>query len=200
MIIFYILIIFFSITLHEYFHGWTAYKLGDPTPKISGRLSLNPLSHIDFFGTIILPFLLLVMSRGAFSFGYAKPVPINPYHFKRPKRDFMLVGLAGPLANISIALILAFFLKLTSLFYDVIVWGIVINLILGFFNLLPIPPLDGSKVVAYFLPSRFYFNFLRLEMVGFIIIIFLIMIGFFEWFILPLIKIALSLLGIEGVI
>jgi len=200
MITFYILIMFFSITLHEYFHGWTAYKLGDPTPKISGRLSLNPLSHIDFFGTIILPFLLLVMSRGAFSFGYAKPVPINPYHFKRPKRDFMLVGLAGPLANISIALILAFFLKLTSLFYDVIVWGIVINLILGFFNLLPIPPLDGSKAVAYFLPSRFYFNFLRLEMVGFIIIIFLIMIGFFEWFILPLIKIVLSLLGIEGVV
>ena len=106
-----ILILFVSITFHEYAHGWMASRLGDPTPKQSGRLSLNPFVHIDPFGTIILPIILLVLSTRLigqpFAIGYAKPVPINPYHFKNPKKDIALVGLAGPLMNILIAIALS---------------------------------------------------------------------------------------------
>jgi Zn-dependent protease len=202
MVIFLIVILFISITLHECSHGWVAYKLGDPTPKMSGRLTLNPFHHIDPFGTIVLPFLLLLISGGTFSFGYAKPVPINPYYFKNPRRDMMFVGLGGPLANFSLAFILSLFLKsgFLSLHSYILIWGVVINLILAIFNLIPIPPLDGSKIVAYFLPYQIAIKFLKMEMMGFVFIVFLIMAGFFEWFIMPIIKVILSFLGIEGAI
>ena len=103
-IILFIIILFFSITMHEFAHGWVAYKLGDLTPKHSGRLTLNPLAHINLFGTVLLPILILIISRGLFSFGYAKPVPINPYNFKNPKKDIRWVGAAGPGSNIIIAI------------------------------------------------------------------------------------------------
>lgn len=200
MIILLILVLLISITFHEYAHGWMAYKLGDPTPAASGRLTLNPLAHIDPFGTIILPILLLVISKGALSFGYAKPVPINPYHFKNPRKDIMWVGIAGPLANFLIAFILSLMLKMgiPAFFEDVIIWGIIINLILGIFNLIPIPPLDGSKIIASFLPYRLSCGYLKLQIYGFIFIILLINLGFFNLFIIPAIKVIFSLWGIGG--
>lgn len=191
----FLVILLISITFHEYSHGWVAAKLGDPTPRYSGRLTLNPLAHIDLFGTVIMPILLLVVSRGTFAFGYAKPVPINPYHFKNPKRDLRLVGAAGPAANIALALLLTFVLK-TGVFplVNILVWGIMINLILAVFNLVPIPPLDGSKIVASLLPNRMAVNYLKMETYGFFIIILLIATGFFRQTIFPLVDSMLSFL------
>lgn len=201
MFFFLIAIILISITFHEYAHGWVAYKLGDSTPKEAGRLTLNPLAHIDPLGTVILPVLLLMISRGAFAFGYAKPVPINPLYFKNPKTGMRLIGVAGPLANFAIAVILSLILRISRLILPqavsaAIVGGIVINLILGIFNLIPIPPLDGSKVVASFLPYRLAYNYLRMEMIGFLLIPLLIIIGFFETVIGPLVAVGLFLLGV----
>ncbi len=198
--LFIIAILFFSIIIHEYAHGWVAYRLGDITPKISGRLTLNPLAHIDVFGTILLPIFLLIISRGAFAFGYAKPVPINPYNFRNPKKDIMWVGIAGPLSNFILAIIFILLIKLrlfVGFLYDIFIYGILINLILCIFNLLPLPPLDGSRVVAAFLPYRQALQYLKLEMVGFIVIVGLISLGFLHWFIFPIIRIIFYLFRIE---
>lgn len=189
-----ILILFVSITFHEYAHGWMASKLGDPTPKQSGRLSLNPLVHIDPFGTIILPIILLVISTRIigqpFAFGYAKPVPINPYHFKNPKKDIALVGLAGPSMNVLIAIILSLMLRMGfPLFTEAIVLGIMVNLILAIFNLVPIPPLDGSRLLLPFLSKKAAIIYRKLEPYTFLIIALLLMSGFFEWFVFPLVGI-----------
>jgi len=198
-----ILILFVSITFHEYAHGWVASKLGDPTPKQSGRLSLNPLVHIDPFGTIILPIILLVISTRTIgqpiAFGYAKPVPINPYHFKNPKKDIALVGLAGPSMNILIAIVLSLLLRMGfPLFTQAIILGIMVNLILAIFNLVPIPPLDGSKLLIPFLSKKAIGIYLKLEPYAFLIIALLLMSGFFKWFILPLVSLILfSLLGVN---
>jgi len=198
-----ILILLVSITFHEYAHGWMASRLGDPTPKQSGRLSLNPLVHVDPFGTIILPIALLVLSTRLigqpFTIGYAKPVPINPYHFKNPKKDIAMVGLAGPLMNIAIAIILSLLIRIGfPLFTEAIILGIMVNLLLAVFNLIPIPPLDGSKLLTSFLPKKVAYNYLKLEPYGFFIIILLLVSGFFRWFILPLvILILVNFLGIN---
>ncbi len=195
-----IIILLLSITFHEYAHGWMAYKLGDPTPRDRGRLTLNPLAHIDPFGTVVLPILLLILSRGTFSFGAAKPVPINPYHFKNPKRDMRWVGLAGPSTNLLIALLLALFLKagVNKAVSDILITGILLNLILAIFNLLPIPPLDGSRVLMSFLPNRLAHKYLKLEPYGLLIVFALIIMGFFRWFILPLVALIFKyILGIE---
>jgi len=198
-----ILILLVSITFHEYAHGWMASRLGDPTPRQSGRLSLNPLVHIDLFGTIILPIVLLILSTRLigqpFAIGYAKPVPINPYHFKNPKKDTALVGLAGPLMNILIAIILSLLVRVRfPLFTEAIVLGIMINLLLAIFNLTPIPPLDGSKLLLPFLPKKAARSYLKLEPYGFFIIALLLMSGFFRWFIFPLVTLILvNLLGIN---
>ncbi len=202
MALFFLLILYVSITLHEYSHGWVAYKLGDPTPKESGRLTLNPLAHIDPFGTVIMPLLLIILSRGTFAFGYAKPVPINPYHFRNPKKDILWVGLSGPAANFGIALFLSLLVKLPfpAFILEILVWGVVINLILAIFNLLPIPPLDGSRVVAALLPYRASYIYLKMEMAGFFIVVALIMLGFFDWFLFPIVRTMLSILGIGQVL
>ena len=202
MALFFLLILYISITLHEYSHGWAAYKLGDPTPKESGRLTLNPLAHIDPFGTVIMPLLLIILSRGTFAFGYAKPVPINPYHFRNPKKDILWVGLSGPAANIGIAVFLSLLAKLPfpAFILEILVWGVVINLILAIFNLLPIPPLDGSRVVAALLPYRASYIYLKMEMAGFFIVVALIMLGFFDWFLFPIVRTMLSILGIGQVL
>ncbi|MFA5270925.1 MAG: site-2 protease family protein [Candidatus Omnitrophota bacterium] len=194
-----ILLLFLSITLHEYAHGWVANVLGDPTPKTSGRLTLNPIAHIDPFGTIILPILLLVVSRGAFAFGYAKPVPINPYHFKNPKKDVLWVGLAGPAANFLLALLFVSILKVSNYAFipEILREVIVINIILAVFNLVPIPPLDGSRVVSALLPYKFSLIYRKIDTVGTFIIMLLIMVGFFRWFILPIVIFILSLLKIK---
>ena len=155
-----------ALVLHEVAHGFAAYKLGDPTAKRSGRLSLNPLKHVDPFGTVILPLLLMVM--GGPVFGYAKPVPYNPRYFKDPRKGDVIVGLAGPLANFVMALLAsvlawvliyaapgAFSNEAFAYFYSwFLPMFVLINLYLMFFNLLPIPPLDGSSIFAILIPVK----------------------------------------------
>ncbi len=157
-----------AIVVHEVAHGFAAYKLGDPTAKAAGRLSLNPLKHIDPFGTVILPLLLMILHWPIF--GYAKPVPYNPTYFKDPRRGDAITGLAGPLANLCMAAIAAIIMHLlaSTLSINVLFSGflfyvyamflplfILINLYLMFFNLLPIPPLDGSSIIALFIPEKY---------------------------------------------
>jgi Zn-dependent protease len=170
-----IITLIFSIVFHELAHGIVADKLGDDTPRNSGRLTLNPVSHIDPVGSIMLPLILFLLNAG-FIFGWAKPVPINYLNFKNPKRDIMLVALAGPLSNILFALLLTFLLKFWILldFYvnkDLVLLMIRLNIVLAVFNLLPIPPLDGSKIFFNFLPFPYQ---LILENWGFLILIFIL--------------------------
>jgi len=147
-LILYVIIILISISIHEFAHAQAADVLGDPTPRLSGRLTLNPLAHLDPIG-----FLMLLIIR----IGWAKPVPINPYNFKNPNTGMMIVGLAGPLANFLIAWVLAIFLRTVPaphyLWYDALTAAIWINLALMVFNLLPIPPLDGSRIFTQYLPN-----------------------------------------------
>lgn len=174
-----LLILFFSIILHEISHGLAALAVGDDTAKRAGRLSLNPIRHIDLFGTIILPILLLVGSGGRFSFGFAKPVPINPRNFRNERSGLLITGIAGPLTNIGLAVVgaIAFWVMIfaavppESLLYQAAVYMVMINLILAFFNLIPIPPLDGSRVIQRFLPESARDAYHRLEPYGFLIII-----------------------------
>jgi len=162
VVIFQIAILIMSVVIHEVAHGWTAYKLGDSTAKYAGRLTLNPIPHLDFFGSFILPVLLLIMTNGQFMFGWAKPVPYNPYNLRNQKRDPAILALAGPAANLLLALIAGLILKFTwpvliinpkaELFFEIFQFVILINIVLAIFNLIPIPPLDGSKVLFAFLP------------------------------------------------
>lgn len=186
-----------AMTVHEFAHGWVAYKLGDPTAKYSGRLTLNPLAHIDLFGTIILP-LFLFMSTG-FAIGWAKPVPINYWALKNPKKDIIWVGLAGPLANIAFALSLSLIWRIIPLSYFVAVVFeklIYINLLLGVFNLIPIPPLDGSRIVMGILPDDLASRYAAIEPYGFIIVAALVWLGMFNFLVWPLVKIISGVLKI----
>ncbi len=144
-----------SLVVHELAHGWVAWKLGDPTAKLHGRLTLNPLRQLDVWGTVALV-VTFVGSGGSFFFGWAKPVPISPWHFKDPQRGMMLVGAAGPAANFALALVAAGLVWLTytwSLFAaQALALAFLLNVVLGVINLIPVPPLDGSRVVGGFLP------------------------------------------------
>ncbi len=174
-IIFSILSFIPAIVCHEVMHGVAAYKLGDPTAKRQGRLSLNPLKHIDPFGTVILPLILMVMHLPVF--GYAKPVPYNPSYFKDPRKGDLIVGLAGPLTNFALALVaaavawLVYPLVLSTgatneflvgLYYFLSMFAL-INLYFMFFNLLPIPPLDGSSIFAVILPRKYLEQYYKIQ-------------------------------------
>jgi len=168
-----------AITLHEAAHGYTAFYFGDDTAKRAGRLSLNPIRHIDPFGTIILPALLAATT--GFIFGYAKPVPVNAQQLGNPRRDMAIVAAAGPLTNIALAIASAivFFFALgfandNAVLWNLFVMSIQLNFVLAVLNLLPLPPLDGSKVLAAFLPNPLLGPYLRLEPYGFLILIGLI--------------------------
>jgi Zn-dependent protease len=159
-------------------HGWEAERLGDSTAKDRGRLTLNPLVHIDLFGSIILPLLLVVSGSGVI-FGWAKPVPVNSNNLRDKKWGMAKVSLAGPLGNLIIAIVLAIFFRLFSSMLNPILSGLIvlaifINLILMVFNLVPIPPLDGSKILAAFLPRSWQIKFMKFERYGmFVLIVFL---------------------------
>ncbi len=166
--------ILFGLTIHEFSHGWVAWQLGDPTAKMMGRLTLNPLKHLDPIGTIAL-FL--------FRFGWAKPVPIDPRNFRHPTRDMAISSLAGPGANLLTAAVAGLVLRVLFLFHvggfftTLVMYFVLFNLILCFFNLIPIPPLDGSRLVYHLLPPDLAAGYARLERYGFMILIAVIFLG-----------------------
>jgi len=167
-----------SITFHEYMHGYAAYRLGDPTAKNAGRLTLNPIKHIDPFGTVLLP--LLLWYGGGPIFGYAKPVPVNPRYFADIRKGDLITGIAGPAANLVLALLgsglawLAIILPSQGIGQWVYLTGFMLaqtNLVLMFFNLIPIPPLDGSSIIPIFLPDSALHNWYRLQQYSFVVLL-----------------------------
>ena len=190
-----------ALVCHEVAHGFVAYLLGDPTAKSQGRLTLNPLKHLDPVGTLAFFFV---------QFGWARPVPVDTRYFKNPRKGMMLTAMAGPGTNFLLATLfalgfhamIAFGLDGKSPFYAVLYYGVFVNLILGAFNLLPIPPLDGSNVIAYFLPPRAAYKYMSLSRYGFIILIGIILLGRFTGYsivgeiILPMVRTLSGLLGI----
>lgn len=186
--LFSVIVLVLSATIHEYMHGFAANQLGDPTAKNAGRLTLNPLKHLDLFGSIILPLSLLLIGS-SFIFGWAKPVPYNPNNLRDRKYGDAKVAAAGPLANLLVAVVFAIifrFLNPATTFSVLIAEIIIINLVLMIFNLVPIPPLDGSKVLAVFLPAKWRQKMLYLDdRIGMIVLFAFVFFGF--KFITPLI-------------
>ena len=178
MIIFYIAILIMSAVIHEVSHGMAAFILGDPTAKYADRLTLNPIKHLDLFGSIILPFIFII-SNAPFFFAYAKPVPYNPYNLKNQRWGPAIVGVAGPAANILIGILFAIIFRLSgeyATFSNLVLAIVQINIWLALFNLVPIPPLDGSKLLFSLLSPRFYNLERAMEQYGFFILIILIFI------------------------
>lgn len=189
-----------AMSVHEFSHGFVAYKLGDTTAKHSGRLTLNPLAHIDPFWTLLLPLFLFISSQGHFIFGAAKPVPINYWALRNPRRDIIWVGAAGPAANLILAAVLSAvinFLPLPATINGILINLIVINVLLGIFNLMPIPPLDGSRILMGLLPQSLAVQYSRIEPFGFIVLLILMWLGLFQSIILPLVSFILRLSGIH---
>ncbi len=178
----------FAITLHEAAHGWVANRLGDPTARNLGRITANPLKHIDPLGTIVVPLALLFMS--GFIIGWAKPVPVNPRYFKQPLLDMAVVALAGPMSNFMMACLWALLIVVSPTGYLAAVGhaGIVINLILMVLNLIPIPPLDGGRVLAGILPRSLAMEYMRIEPFGMLIILLLMFSGLLGKIIWPLVQ------------
>ena len=183
--------VLFAITVHETAHGWVASKLGDHTARMMGRLTLNPIKHIDPVGTILVPALLYLSSAG-FLFGWAKPVPINFSALRSPKKDMLWVALAGPGVNLLMAIgwliIVAIANTLNIPFLEFMGGaGIFVNLLLAIFNLLPIPPLDGGRVISSLLPGRLAYQYDQLEPYGLFILVGLLFLGVFQNIIWPII-------------
>ena len=200
-----------AVTIHEVAHGYVAYRLGDPTAKLAGRLTLNPVKHLDFIGSFLLP-LVLKLSGSPIIFGYAKPVPVNFANFRDLRKSTIYVASAGIIANLVLAIVsgVGFQLLLhfqsiwyTSIFRPIIMdlfhmlgYSVVINLVLALFNLIPVPPLDGGRLFTMLLPARLRVHFARIEPFGMIIIIFLLITNslgkVIPFFLNPLIKILLG--------
>lgn len=189
--------VIFAITLHEAAHGYAARHFGDPTAWREGRISINPLRHIDLWGTIILPIIILVLSNTRFIFGYAKPVPVNFGKLNHPKRDMLWVAAAGPGANLLMAVIWVALLKLafvlpnnayTIPLAEMSNIGIEVNLVLMVLNLLPLPPLDGGRIAVSLLPNPLAWQFARLERFGFPILLVLLFTGVLGQILSPLVE------------
>ena len=180
----YALPVLFAITLHEAAHGYVARFFGDPTAQQAGRISLNPLRHIDPMGTIVVPLVLLFVTRfmgGGLLFGWAKPVPVNWSRLRRPKQDMLWVALAGPAANLLMAILWAFSLRLflesglqESFWFEMAVAGVNVNLVLMALNLLPILPLDGGRILFSLLPNRLAWQYSKIEPYGLVIVVVLL--------------------------
>lgn len=205
-------ILIYSAIFHEIAHGFVAYRLGDPTAKLQGRLTLNPKSHIDLYMSILLPLLLFIGSGGRFIFGGAKPVPVDPFNLRDGIKDLALVSLVGPLTNLLLAIVASLLIHLIFPgwgFASVINSGIIgfilaetvyLNLLLAIFNLVPIPPLDGSKIFSLLLPPKQAAAYMSLGNIGMLFLIFLLFfpIGGFSLMgtVTSIIAFALSLLGL----
>jgi len=195
-----------AIVCHEAAHAWVANLLGDPTGRMLGRVTLNPMKHIDPWGTVLLPLMLVFFSQGSMMFGYARPVPVTMQNFKHPRRDSALVSLAGPAANVLLAIV--FILAAwggqalgqmgNPGIRRVLEAGMNINLILAAFNLLPIPPLDGSELVASLLPGPLAYKYQRLAPFGFMILMGLYFTGLLRIFMVPIYFCLQLLLGPFG--
>ena len=189
-----------AVVIHEVSHGWVALQLGDSTALTAGRLTLNPLKHIDLMGTILLPVLLLVL-HSPFVFGWAKPVPINILNLRHPKRDMLWVGAAGPAANFFLAVVGALLVRagapwMPPLLVGLLKYLVLINLILGTFNLLPIPPLDGSRVLAGLLPLSAARWLFALERWGIILVMGLLYFGVLDRILWPAVTFLAKVLGL----
>ena len=198
----------FGIICHEVAHGWVAYKQGDPTAKMLGRLTLNPIKHIDPVGLGV--FAITALSRSPFIFGWAKPVPVQSGYFKSPRKGMLLVALAGPTANFLVALLCAFLLKLVinlgnagmvdpygtaQLVRKSLGMGIGINCALAWFNLLPIPPLDGSHILGGLLPRSLHAEYVKISRYGLLIVILLLVTDVLGEILVPLINLSLAAIG-----
>jgi Zn-dependent protease len=198
-------VLLFSVILHEVAHGWMAERCGDDTARVMGRLTFNPVPHIDMFGTILLPALALL--TGAPVFGWAKPVPVNPYRLNNPDRDMIWVSLAGPGSNLLLAVVASVFMwgvrmaggalpeVLAVSIYELMRFVLLINIILPVFNLFPIPPLDGSRVLSGLLPSDLAYKYQQIEPYGFFIIIILLASGVFWRVLGPIVNFLIYFLG-----
>jgi len=186
-VLFLIIILIFSVIIHEIAHGSVAYYLGDPTAKYAGRLTLNPLKHLDPIGSVLVPLFLVIMSQitgGGIIFGWAKPVPINPYNFKDQKYGSLKVALAGPASNLSVALVFGLILRFVPALF--VIEGLVvmfsyivyINILLAIFNLMPVPPLDGSHILFALLPHSARDIKIFLQQFGIFILLFIIFFAF----------------------
>ena len=209
----------FAVTVHEVAHGYTAYRMGDPTAKLAGRLTLNPLKHLDLFGSLLLP-AILKMTGSPVVFGYAKPVPVNFSRLRDFRKATLCVSGAGCAANLALAFLSGFIfrllLKFGPIWYDSILrpvvadlfmmlgYSVLINGVLAIFNLIPIPPLDGSRILAMFLPEPYQRKFLSIGRLGMILIIFLLISNslnrLITFFLIPLLELTLGRQGIRMIL
>jgi len=203
-IILIIIILLFSVISHEVAHGYIAYRFGDNTARDMGRLTFNPLPHIDFIGTLLFP-LILIITKAPFLIGWAKPVPVNPYNLRKPERHHLYVSLAGIAANLFLAILCTLcygmYINIFSLpsSRDAVVllfnYGIQINVILAVFNMLPIPPLDGSWILYHLLPARIAETYKKIFPYGFLLLILLLMTNSIHFVIVPLNSYMMKLLS-----
>ncbi len=199
-----ILPVLLAVSLHEAAHAWMADRKGDATARLLGRLTFNPFKHIDPVGTLLVPAIMITFT--GYAFGWAKPVPVDTRNFKNPKKDMVWVALAGPVSNFIMALIWAVILSLSVTFHDsrsslslfllyMPIAGITINVILGVLNLLPVPPLDGGRIMAGLLPGRASMQYSKIEPYGLFIIIGLMLTGLLSYIIFPVISVFLLVLS-----
>lgn len=197
-IIIWVIPVIFAVTIHETAHGWVALQFGDRTAQMLGRLTLNPIKHIDPIGTIVVPAVLAVTT--GFIFGWAKPVPVNERNLRNPKKDMAWVALAGPFSNLIMAILWSIIVLIGLSFSDALAYmglvGIFINSILMLLNLLPLPPLDGGRILMSVLPGPLAWKLSRIEPYGFIILVALLYFGIIGMILWPLMSIFISLLPI----
>ena len=195
-------VIFFSLSVHEAAHAWMANKLGDPTARMLGRITLNPIPHIDPVGTVLVPFIMIIM--GVSPIGWAKPVPYNPYNLRNPRRDSMLISAAGPGSNLIIAGIsIVIFLLIKSFmiqYYVVFLFLIsliIINILLAVFNLIPFPPLDGGGIVSGFLRGDALRLYEQIRPYGFVVVLVIVYSGALDLIFNPLMSFIYTILGVR---